>query len=227
MDLGTVFECATARDPDAVAIVDGEARRSFAAWHDDIRAIAGGLKGLGLKGGDHLAAVMPNRFEMATLYWACQLSGLIFTPYNWRAAADEIAFVLADAGAKAVAFDDHTAQAVREAADRAGLDHDALITVGEGDLVGCGTPFAALAQAPPMDGPAGTDERETCMMLYTSGTTGRPKGAMLSHRNLMTMSLSYLADIDTISATDSIVHAAPLSHGSGLFGLPHFAKGAN
>src|SRR4029077_18020957 len=63
-------------------------------------------------------------------------------------------------------------------------------------------------------------------LFYTSGTTGRPKGATLTNRNLLMMSLSYFADIDPIGPRDSILHAAPLSHGAGLYGMPHVARGA-
>ena len=87
MDLGTAFACSVARRPDALAIVDGDQRLSYAAWYERARRVAGGLKALGLKRGDHLVTATANSADMATLYWACQLLGLIFTPFNWRASA--------------------------------------------------------------------------------------------------------------------------------------------
>lgn len=77
--------------------------------------------------------------------------------------------------------------------------------------------------------PAGVVDRaptDPAWLFYTSGTTGRPKGATLTQRNLLMASLSYYADLDHVAWQDAILHAAPLSHGSGMYGLPHVARGA-
>jgi 2-furoate---CoA ligase len=110
VDLGSTFAVSVLRQPHQEAIVDGDRRLSYMQWYREIRTVAGGLKERGLKTGDHLVVVMRNRYEMATLYWASHLLGLIFTPVSWRASADEIRYCLEDAEATAVAFDGASGQ---------------------------------------------------------------------------------------------------------------------
>ena len=146
MDLGRAFAVSVRRQPGAEAIVEGERRRTYAAWYEEIKAVAGGLTEMGLKAGDHLVVVMRNRYEMATLYWACHLIGVIFTPVSWRASAEEIRYCLEDAEAAAVAFDGASGSAAAEAA--AALEHrsaDRVIVAADGK--GDGRAFARLLEA--------------------------------------------------------------------------------
>jgi hypothetical protein len=86
MDLGSAFAVTVRRQPGQIAIVDGERRLSYADWYGQIKAVAGALREMGLQAGEHFVAIMRNRYEVATLYWASHLLGLIFTPVSaWRA----------------------------------------------------------------------------------------------------------------------------------------------
>ena len=113
LDLGTTFVASVARDPDALAIVDGPLRLTYAQWYRKISALVAAFDQLGLAPGDHLVTVLTNRWEAATLHWACQFAGLIITPLNWRASADDLDFCLADADAKVVVYEDVSAPALR------------------------------------------------------------------------------------------------------------------
>jgi long-chain acyl-CoA synthetase len=131
----------------------------------------------------------------------------VAVPVNARLHREEIAYILEDSETSVVVADPEHADDVE----------DAVVAPGERwDRITSSSP-APLADGQP-DDPA--------WLFYTSGTTGRPKGATLTNRNLLAMSLSYYADIDAVMPQDSILQAAPLSHGAGLYGLPHIARGA-
>ena len=110
LDLGTSFVASVARDPDALAIVDGDTRLTYRQWYDRISALVASFDELELEAGDHLVTLLQNRWEAATVHWACQFAGVIVTPLNWRATADELDYVLADAEAKAVVYEDVSAR---------------------------------------------------------------------------------------------------------------------
>ena len=190
MDLGSAFAASVRRRPDAPAVADGDRRRSFAQWEAEIRAAAGALARMGLRADDHLAVIMRNRYEMATLYWASHMLGLVFTPISWRGSLEEIAYCLEDCEAAAVAYDG-AAKASPEAAAQLRIAPERQIVAADGK--GDGIHFETLLEAAPVAGPAAPDPAATCLMLYTSGTTGRPKGVPRSHRAELAAGVSQIA----------------------------------
>ena len=82
-------------------------------WYRRISSVVAGLDALGLKPGDHIVTALQNRWEAATLHWACQFAGIVITPVNWRATADDLDFFCADAEAKALIYEDVSAEAAR------------------------------------------------------------------------------------------------------------------
>src|SRR5262249_20053565 len=140
LDLGTSFLASVARDPAALAIVDGEQRLTYQAWYGRISALVHGLDELGLAPGDHLVTVLQNRSEAATIHGACQFAGIIVTPLNWRASADDLDYCLADAEAKAVVYEDVSREAVAAAKEARRRPRIAVGAAASGDV-----PFAALA----------------------------------------------------------------------------------
>ena len=213
MDLGSAFAVSVMRRPAQEALVEGGRRMTYAEWYRAIASVAGGLRDMGLQAGDHLVVVMRNRYEMATLYWACQLIGIIFTPVSWRATADEIKYCFEDAEAAAVAFDGASGDAAAEAAATLKIDPRRVIIAADGK--GEGRPFERLLDGPRVAGPAGVDERATCLMLYTSGTTGRPKGVPRSHRAELMAAISHIAQ-NQYRHGDSSLGVMPFFHTMGV-----------
>jgi long-chain acyl-CoA synthetase len=160
---------------------------------------------------------MRNRPEYLEALFAIWHAGLVAVPVNARLHRDEIGYILEHSGS-ALAMTD---------ADHAG-DVESLVGAVaplETAVVAPGERWDRLTASPP----ARLVERraeDPAWLFYTSGTTGRPKGATLTFRCLLMASLSYFADIDPVQPQDCILHAAPLSHGAGLYGLPHVARGA-
>ena len=215
MDLATAFSITVARRPDAVALVDGERRLSFRQWHTESARIAGGLGRLGLRAGDHLLVVLKNRCENTTLYWACHMLGIVYTPLNWRAGAADIAFCLADAEARAVAFEGASAPAVREALAGGGPEALPRVVLGDVKAEPGDSAYAQLVAGAALERPLPADEHAICMMLYTSGTTGRPKGVPRSHRNELAAAVSQIAHNRYLFG-DSALGVMPLYHTMGV-----------
>jgi long-chain acyl-CoA synthetase len=170
-----------------------------------VARLAAGLTGkLNLKKHDRVALAMKNCPEYYEILFACWHAGLTPVPMNAKLHAKEFAYIVENSGAK-VCF----------------VSPELQTDVVNGILT---KEIENLREEAGQPADVGSDD--VAWLFYTSGTTGVPKGAMLTHRNMLSQAQAYFADIDKLSPGDSILHPAPLSHGSGLYGLPHFAAGA-
>ncbi len=202
--------------PDRPALALGS--RVIATWAEmetRVARLAGALRQrFGLSPGDRVAFVMQNTPLYAEAFYACWHAGLAALPINAKLHMRELAYIFDHSGARLILATPDLAQIVAGARDDA-KSTATILDVGSRE-------FARLFDHDPI-ARADTAPDDLAWLFYTSGTTGRPKGAMLSHRNLLAMTTSYFIDIDPPQSGGAIVHAAPMSHGSGCYMIPHVA----
>ena len=206
------------RDRPAVAL-GKTVLHDFAALDARARAIAAGLLSAhGLSRGDRVAIVAANTPAYVETVWGIWAAGLAAVPVNAKLHPKEIAYILDHSGARVVFASPDKADAVAEARAHA-PDVETAITLD-------GPDHDALLAAAPLAAHAEMARDDLAWLFYTSGTTGRPKGAMITHDNLLATTTSYFLDIDQVPPGGAIIHAAPMSHGSGLYMFPNVAMGA-
>ncbi len=201
---------AAAKSPDAEALVCGDQRMSWREVIQESQRIAAGFRKLGLVPGDRVAILLGNRIEFPLILFAAAHQGLITVLLGTRQQKPEIAYVLNDFGASLLIHEASLADRVPDAKDVGQLRHRIVI---DDHPDRCG--FAVLIDNPPMSEPAVVGEEDTAMILYTSGTTGRPKGAMLAHCNIIHSSMVFASSMQLTAAERSIA-AVPLAHVTGV-----------
>jgi len=202
------------RSPGDSAILWDGGDLSYGGFEDQVARIAGALRDRhGLKPGDRVGMAMENSPEFLPVLYGIWRAGMTAIPMNAKLHPRELAWILESAGARLCLATPKVADALGGVA---GIP--SIIATGSPDY------STLLAGAPVMRVESTPDD--PAWIFYTSGTTGRPKGAVLTHRNLTAMSLAYVADVDRIGPEDVRMHAAPMSHGSGIFALPFVMMGA-
>jgi long-chain acyl-CoA synthetase len=170
----------------------------------------------GVKPGDRVGLFMTNCTQYLECLYGIWWIGAAAVPINAKLHGREAAWICEDSGAKLVFLSDDTADAWAEAEAPSDL---ATLSVDSDD-------YLRLRNGEGMPAPLPQEINDLAWLFYTSGTTGRPKGVMLSHGNLMAMSLCYLADVDQVTPQGAMLYAAPISHGAGLYNFPHVRMGA-
>jgi long-chain acyl-CoA synthetase len=211
---------ATARmRPDAPALLTGfDLDADYRTFARRAAAIGAGLScQYGVAPGDRVALFATNCTQYLECLYGIWWMGAAAIPINAKLHGREAAWIMSDAGAKLAFVSDETVQPLAEAKSdlpRAmktlSVDSEAYRAMREGK----GDPL-----------PLEREVDDLAWLFYTSGTTGRPKGVMLSHGNLVAMTMCYLADVDHATPHDASLYAAPISHGAGLYNFPHVRMG--
>lgn len=182
----------------------------YGQFAERVARLAAAMRAGGLEPGDRVALFMRNHPAYLEVLYATWWAGLVAVPVNAKLHVREAQWIVDHAQARwafvtpDVGADLHAPERI---VDATGPAYDALFSL----------PPVPVAAREPTD---------LAWLFYTSGTTGKPKGVMLTHRNLMTMGLTYFVDVDAIEGGDAIVYGAPMSHGAGIYAVPHVMAGA-
>src|SRR5580692_7477068 len=214
LDLGSSFVASVARDPDALAIVDDGLRLTYAQWYRRISSLVASFDRIGLKPGDHILTVLQNCEAAATLHWGCQLAGIVITPINWRATNDELDFCIENSEACAVVYQDVSAQAVEKSRRAQALP---TIYVGRDDAAGT-FDFHRMVAEPATEATPRVSAEAWSIMLYTSGTTSRPKGVPRRHRAERSAGIAHVAQ-NLYRRGERTLGVMPLYHTMGVRSL--------
>ncbi|GAA1569613.1 long-chain fatty acid--CoA ligase [Actinomadura kijaniata] len=209
------------KTPGKTAVVHGGTRLTYAGLHERATRFAHALRDLGVRRGDRVAYLGPNHPAFLETLFAAGMLGAVFVPLNTRLAAPELTHCLADSGTGVLVYAPEQAEAA--AATTAPVRHRVALAGPGPDALGYEDLLAGAA-ADPIDEAVSLDD--PCMIMYTSGTTGRAKGAMLTHGNITWNAVNVLVDID-LAADEVALVVAPLFHTAGLnmLCLPTLLKG--
>ena len=201
---------AAANNPDGEALVCGARRMTWREVAQQSACVAAGLRRMGLKSGDRVALLLGNRIEFVLAMFGAAHLGLVTALLGTRQQKPEIAYVLNDCGAALLIHEAGLADRLPDPHDVPGLTRRIAV-----DDDANTSQFSGLVDSGPLQAPADVGEQDTAMILYTSGTTGRPKGAMLAHCNVIHSAMIYQACMELTSADRSIA-AVPLAHVTGV-----------
>ncbi|WP_300061123.1 class I adenylate-forming enzyme family protein [uncultured Roseobacter sp.] len=215
MNLALWLERTAVAAPERPALYSGRSLvATYGQFWAQARAVAGALKARGVRPGDRVALFMTNCPEYLIAFYGIWCVGAVVVPINAKLHGREAAHIVEDAGASLVFASRPLAATLT----------DAEVTVPV--IVAPGAEFDHMRAHDPVVTPAPRAAADIAWLFYTSGTTGKPKGVMMTFRMLTAMSLCYIQDADVVRPADTTLYAAPMSHGAGIYNMMHVRAGA-
>jgi acyl-CoA synthetase (AMP-forming)/AMP-acid ligase II len=229
MDIATILRQSVERYPEHTALVFDGRRWTYAAWYARIARFAQALADIGVRPTDRVAFYVSTSENSVTTHFACQMLGAVSVPINYRLSPGEVAYILADSGARVLVYGRYLTDNALKVQERVRSVHDFISCAYDRQNVPHGHHhFDSLVEA--------TSDREDIRpipngdhlsaLVYTSGTTGRPKGVMHSHTNDVAIAMNCVMEY-SLSHRDIALHIAPLYHVGGMqaFFIPHLLVG--
>jgi acyl-CoA synthetase (AMP-forming)/AMP-acid ligase II len=225
MNIGHILSTAAESFPDRKAVIWGDEVETYAQFDSRADALAGGLCSLGLSVGDRVGILMWNAPQLLESFFGTWKAGGCVVPLNARFLQDEIIYHLKDSAASAVIFGEEFRELMVQVKEHLPALRHFICTgepltgqLGYEELLGA----HLLIKRPKRE----VNNEDLAWLFYTSGTTGRPKGAMLTHSNLTFMAVGWVADLMHLEPEDVGLHAAPLTHGAGFHSIALTLKAA-
>ena len=235
MSIGHLLARSALFHPWSPGVEDARRTVTYGELAAEVHRLTTGLGTLGVRRGDRIAVMAKNRIEYVALLFAVADLGAVTVPVNWRLGAGEVEYILRDSGATVVVAEPAFAVIIESAS---ALLPDLRHKIGLDEGLPGWTPFAQMAMATPARHRSSVTPDDVAIQMYTSGTTGKPKGALLTHRNLTSLTSAWLLDMPLSPRSDRFLQVTPLYHvgavlmvmsnvavGSQLMLLPEFAPG--
>ncbi|MFC9837897.1 class I adenylate-forming enzyme family protein [Rhodococcus sp. NPDC127530] len=224
MTVASILETSYGRFAARPMLVDGFAHRTYAEIGDRVHRAVNGLRALGLAAGDRIAIISPNGPGFIEASHAAFVGGFVRVTPSTKLHAEEIRHILDDSGARIAVVSPDWAESVLSF--RSELRSLTAVVVFGDKVPGAITFDELVLSGDPEPPPVLPSPQDLCALLYTSGTTGRPKGAMLTHANWAAMIRNSLTELPSVETDDVVLHVAPLSHFSGYVEPTYSARGA-
>ena len=225
LNIGQMLSAQARLQPERIGARDLERAMTYRLWNERARRLANALVDLGLSRGARLAVLAYNRVEWAEIFAGAAKAGLVVVPINFRLTSSEVRYIIENAEASAILAEDCLADKIEAIRDELDIDAERYVLIGRGKAAAGWKSYEDLASTGADEEPdiCATPDEPWCLM-YTSGTTGRPKGAIRSHRGVAMIALMTAAEL-AIQRRDDALLVMPMCHANSLFFFSAFMYG--